>query len=488
MITKNFLSLFLRNLSPKQTVFKNSFWLIIGESSRLFRAITIIYAARILGSSQWGIFAYALALTNFFSIFTDIGINGVLVREVAKNKKFINNYISTSFFIKLPLLLMSMLLIILIIPLFTKITQITSLLKIVVFIFASDVLREFGFSITRALEKMEIEAAVKFLTNMAVGVSSFIFVTIWAKPYFLALGYLVGNLVGFLLILWFLRAYLINILFYFTKTLVPKILSSAWPFAIISLFGAILTNTDILMLGWFKSSYEVGLYSAAQRILQLLYLIPTLVSISAFPLLAKVSSDVNKFTAYFEKFITINFILTFPLWLGGIITAKELIMSFFGHDYLPAVTTFKILLGAIIIIFPMALINNAIFIYDQQKSIIKFIIGGSLLNMFLNLLLIPLYSIEGAGVATTVSILLSNLLIWHKMKEIMPFKILPQLKKILVSVLIMCLVSLLLHYYKANLLLNIFVSASTYGLMLFIFKEEIISELLNFIRLTFKKS
>ncbi|MEK7574274.1 MAG: oligosaccharide flippase family protein, partial [Patescibacteria group bacterium] len=61
---KNFL---FQNLTPRQTVAKNIFWLSLSQiGSRFFRAIIIIYAARVLGAAEYGIFAYVLAFAGFF--------------------------------------------------------------------------------------------------------------------------------------------------------------------------------------------------------------------------------------------------------------------------------------------------------------------------------------------------------------------------------------------------------------------------------------
>lgn len=481
---KTIIPFFLKNLSPKQIVLKNTFWLFAGETSRILKGLIIIYATRILGPTEWGIFAYAITLANFFAIFTDIGINGILTREIVKNQKLINYYLSTSFYIKLPLLIISVALTVFVAPLLTNMSEINPLLKIIVLIFAIDVLREFSFSVVRALEKMEIEALVKTLTNVGVATFSFVFLALWAKPYFLALGYFLGDLFGFLVIIWFLRAYLKNIFLYFSKTLVPKILSSAWPFALISLFGTILVNTDVLMLGWFKPSYEIGLYAAAQRALQLIYLGPSLLVVATFPLFTKASANKAKFKDYFEKILSLMFLLTLPIWIGGLISGTGLIDTFFGHEYLAASNAFKILLFPIIIGFPTILINNAIFIYDKQKTVISFIISGGILNLVLNYLLIPKYGIEGASLATTASLIFSNLFIWHQMKKIVPFGVLYRLKKIIMATVLMGLVTFMLQYNDINFLLNLILSALVYSLSLLLLREKLIREILTIIKIT----
>ena len=57
----------------------------IGQiGGRLLRSIVIIYAARILGAGEWGVFSYAITFVAFITSFTDIGINPILTRETAR--------------------------------------------------------------------------------------------------------------------------------------------------------------------------------------------------------------------------------------------------------------------------------------------------------------------------------------------------------------------------------------------------------------------
>ena len=45
------------NQTPDQTIAKNTIWLVVGKiGTRLLRTILVIYAARILGAANWGVF------------------------------------------------------------------------------------------------------------------------------------------------------------------------------------------------------------------------------------------------------------------------------------------------------------------------------------------------------------------------------------------------------------------------------------------------
>ncbi|PIY59464.1 flippase, partial [Candidatus Wolfebacteria bacterium CG_4_10_14_0_8_um_filter_37_11] len=48
--------------------------------SRLIRAAIIIYAARVLGAAEYGIFSYVLSFAGFFTIFADLGVSPLMTR------------------------------------------------------------------------------------------------------------------------------------------------------------------------------------------------------------------------------------------------------------------------------------------------------------------------------------------------------------------------------------------------------------------------
>jgi len=100
----NLKSFLFQNHTAEQTITKNTLWLIIGKiGGRILRTILVIYAARILGAANWGIFSYAASLTGIFAVLTDFGISSLITREHARDSmsKEKDKLISTAFFLKL---------------------------------------------------------------------------------------------------------------------------------------------------------------------------------------------------------------------------------------------------------------------------------------------------------------------------------------------------------------------------------------------------
>ncbi len=481
---KKIKSFLFENKSTRQTVAKNTFWLFFGEiSSRVLRGAIVIYAARVLGADGWGVFSYAITFAALFTIFSDLGLGAILTRESAKNPELRPQYLSTSLFIKLSLVGISVVLIIFAAPLFTKIPSAKTLLPIVALILVFDGLREFGFSLNRAMEKMESEAFTKTVTNLLITALGFLFLMTSKTAESLAWSYTIGSAVGFLIMIWTLRKYFTNLVSNFSKKLLWPIFSAAWPFTLMGILGAIMLNTDTIMLGWYKTAEELGFYSAAQRPIQLIYILPSLIGTAVFPSFARLAKrDNEKFRQILEKSIGMVLMVGLPIILGGLIVGKDLMLLVFGNEYLPAVTTFKILLITILFVFPGAFLGNAIFAYDAQKKFIGFLAIGALGNILFNYLLIPRFGIEGSAIATVAAQLLANGFGWYNMKKINNFCIMPHLKKTFAATILMSIFTYIFYMLKISVFINLPLSVIIYFAVLYLLKEPFLAEVKSIFR------
>lgn len=481
MLKKIKLFLF-ENQTVKQTVLKNTFWLGFGNiAGRLIRAVVIIYTARKLGAADYGIFSYALSLAAFFTLFSDIGVNAILTKEGAKKPLLRYEYFSTIFFIKIVLLIISLLLIFLLAPIFTKIPEALPLIPIIAFILIFDAIREFSSAYTRALEKMELEAGVFIFTNIAVVIFSLAALIIKPTIFTLTIGYAAGSALGALAMVLVLRKEYKNVFGYFNKKLIYPIISAAWPFAFLGLLGGIMINMDMIMLGWMRTAQELGFYAAAQKPVLLLYLVPSIIATSIFPVFSRFSAKDTTalFRSIIEKVITLIIAVALPLIFGGIILSQEIIQIIYGNEYLPSIPAFQILILTILFIYPGTIIGNAIFAYDKQKSFLGAVFAGAVGNFFLNMLLIPYYGITGAALATIAAQILNNGILWRSMKKINNFKTLTNLKKVIPAAVFMAFFTLTLKWLELNFFLNVILSAALYISALYAMKEKLLLEIIR---------
>jgi len=469
-------SFLLQNKSAGQTIAKNTIWL---TASRLFghliKAGLLIYAARVLGTTSYGVFSYALSIAVLFSIIADFGVGGLVTRNLSSTEGEQKPLLMTSLVIKLCLISASMLLVLFVAPVLTKIPEAAGLLPIIAVLIMLDGAREFLLSINRAKERMEIEAMILMLTNTFIVLIGLVTLMFLRTSGTLLLAYTIGSGLGFLVALLLLGKYLAGIWHHFNKGLVKMIVRESWPFALFGLLGVVMINTDIVMLGFFRDASRVGLYSAAQKPIQVIYMIPAVIAMSFLPAVTKLANRDNaRFKKFLEQTVTATLLIGTPIVLGGIILGRGLIDLVFGAEYLDATLAFQLLLVTVFIVFPSIVIANAVFAYNQQKSFVGFLLLGAVGNIVFNLILMPKYGISGSAVATIGAELIANAFIWTRMKKINHFVILPHLKRILPAAAAMAGMTVLMQYLGVNLLLNIMLSAAAYFLLLKLFKEPLL--------------
>ena len=410
----------LNNKTVGQTIAKNTFWLFAGQAgSRVLRAAIVIYAARVLGAASWGAFSYAIGIAAFLTIFSDIGINALITKEASRNPELKNRYLSTAFFLKLALLLIFVIGVVISARYLSNIQEAFSLIPIIIFVFAFDTLRDLGSALSRAMEKMEIEAGINIFTNFAIVVLGFAFLAVSPTSQSLALAYAIGSGIGLISIFFALRKHFSGLFRNFTKSLIKPILTMAWPFGLMGLMGVVMLNTDIIMLGWMSAPERVGFYAAAQKPIQLLYVLPSLLASSIFPVMSRLSkSDPAGLKKILSKYLKLVLWAAIPVAIIGFVFAKPIIEILFGSAYLPAVAAFRILILTILIVYPSTLIGNAIFAYDHHKAFVKFALTAIAGNVLFNAMLIPPLGIEGAAISTLFTQLITNALIWRKLRKI----------------------------------------------------------------------
>src|SRR3989338_5771086 len=470
--------LFVNN-NTKQIIVKNTFWLFAGESlGRLIKLGLIVYAARELGAGGWGIFAYALSIASLLMIFSDMGIENLVAREISQKKYNHKMFISAAFLLKSIVLTISIALVIFVSPYISNVTEARGLFFIIAVIFFFDVIRNMGFAINRVMEKMEREMMIKVIMNFVILGLGIVLISMDPSPLSLAIAYATGSATGALLILSFVQK---NIVEFITKTnmeAVKLVLKTTMPFAVIALVGSIMTNTDIFMLGIWKAPEDIGLYAAAQRFFQFIIIIPSMIASASFPLMARLADKNNeKFKIVLEKTLEVFIMIGVPTTFGGLILANQIIPLVFGQAYLGAIPVFQILMIMLLVSFPLIVLINSIFVYNQQKKLVLANIFGVLANVTLNFFLIPKFGIIGATVATLISTSIIAWIMWRKMKEINDFDILPALKTVILPVIVMTLTTLILKHLGIGTILNIIISSTAYFLVLFLIKRSILKEL-----------
>jgi stage V sporulation protein B len=280
----------------------------------------------------------------------------------------------------------------------------------------------------------------------------------------------------------------------FSKKLAKKLVIYGFPIMLSGAAGLIIGYTDTILITFFRSLEEVGIYQTAQPTARLLWFFAGSLITVLFPLVAELKTKKDK---RLEKGISLIYryiwIVLVPFALMAFSFSKEILNLFFGSFYAQGSPVLKILtVGAVF--FSITQINGVVLNgLGKPKNFTKVVYTGALVNLVGNLSLIPIIGIIGAAISTLLTYLVMLLFSFTEVKKFIKVKI-PFTDWI--KTLVFGFVSLLSIYLLKNLLVtNVFlevficfsVSISVFFGLLIILKVINLNELLGLIKQIVKK-
>jgi len=219
-----------------------------------------------------------------------------------------------------------------------------------------------------------------------------------------------ANAVSFLLHYLFSRGFArIRLIFDWLEW--KKIISYSWPLALTIGFNLIYLRTDTLLLSLLKRPSEigiiaeVGIYGAAYKVIDVLITFPFVFAGIILPILTRVWAEKNreKFYSILQKSIDAMVILAVPTMVGTQLVAGEIMSLVAGPDFAVSGPILKVLIIAAGMIFFGIMFSHAIIAINRQKQIIGAYAFVAFSSVIAYLIVIPVYSYQGAAWITVYS-------------------------------------------------------------------------------------
>lgn len=462
-----------------KTVTKNTTYLMSAfVAQKILTFLYFAFVARIIGDANLGKYVFALSFTVIFSIFIDLGLNQVLIKEVAKCKEKIINYLSNIFIFKILASIVCFLIMILIInllnyPLETKILVYWAGGTMIL-----DSLNSTFYAVWRGLQNLKYEAIGIIIYQGVIVLFGVMALLLKLPLYTLILALILGGLSNFLFVLITLRkrGLIFPKIILFDKKIIFWLLKITIPFSFAIIFSRILGYSDIILLSILTNDKNVGLYSAAFKLTFALQFIPGTFSASLFPAFSNYFiSSKEKLIYIFEKAVVYLIFIVLPISISSIILADKIILGIYGSGFADSIFAFKILMLSLFFIFLnyvcIPLLNAC-----NKEVVSTVIIGiGVAISIILNLIFIPIYGFIGAAWTATIVPAIMFCLFLFLVNKIFPESIWRRkelIKKILKSIFAVVIMGLFIFYLKSIILWPVlfFLSFFLYFVILFFVK------------------
>ncbi len=391
--------------------FANTSWMFAEKIIRLLIAFVVgVYVVRYLGPENFGILSYAISFVGLFATIATLGLDSIVVRELVKDPDRRDEILGSVFYLRI----------------------IGAVIAIILTIVTSFLLKESFFNILlisiivtstlfQSLNVVEyyFQARVESKFNVYVQSSSLflasiikVLLVLFSAPliYFAAV-YVIEFMflsVGFFIV------YKLNDLkisnWKFKSSTAIELVKDAWPLILSGVVIAVYMKIDQVMIKNMLSNKELGYYAAAVKLSEAWYFVPMAISTSLFPAIVKAKQVSEKL--YFSRLQKLYDILA---WMAIAIAipvtflSEFIIKIVFGVKFLPAAPVLTIYIWAGVATF-LGVASSQYLISENMTKLSFFrTLLGMILNVILNLILIPIYGIVGSALATLISYTLSTI-------------------------------------------------------------------------------
>ncbi|QLK32456.1 flippase [Lactobacillus crispatus] len=451
----------------------------------IFPLITFPYVSRVLSVEGMGIYNFSSTYVGYFVLLAGLGIVTYAVREGAKYRDDVdkmNIFASQVFTINMISTFISYILLILSLIIFKSLRS--YVLTILIFslqIFFTTIGTEWIYTIYEDYQYITIRSIIfKFISIFFL----FIFVKN-STDYLWYAGITVFASVG---------SNLLNYLHAKSIVQIKLVKNPNWRYhlkPILIIFASTLAMTlyissDTTILGLLKNNYDVGIYSVSVKIYTIINGLINGLLVVTIPRFAMLLGR-RKITEYKRVLSTVinnASILVLPTTVGLIMLSREIVLVIAGNKYLDSVFPLQIISFAIIFANFALIFNECILIpAKREKKTLRNTIITGLINIILNVLLIPLWSYNSAALTTVIAEGMMMIMSAWDAKDILRDIIFSKgiIKNVFsaiagcIGIVMVCLLcNLICDFLIGKIVLSVFLSILVYGGILLLLKNEVI--------------
>ena len=380
-------------------------WLTGERVIRLGIGVVITVAiARHLGPESFGQLNYGIAMTTLFAVLAALGLDSIVQRDLVTMSDQRSQLLGTCFVLKLVAGILGYILLILIV----RATVREPATRAAGYVIGLGLLANGSFAVDSWFQS---QTQAKF-SAYVLGLSFFL-----GGATRVALLFLGGGLLAFAWA-YSLEPILIGILFLiffqaiagslrdweFDRCLARRWLAESWPLLLSGLAVIVYTRIDQVMLAHLANDRALGIYSAAVRISEIGYFIPPILAASFLPSIVRTRQlGTAKYNLRRQYYFDLSVVIAVAIALPTTLFSGSIIRLLYGNAYAGAVPILCALAWATLFAFMGGARQQYLITEGHMKFSLAATLAAALLNIVLNIFLIPRYEGFGAAIATLIS-------------------------------------------------------------------------------------
>jgi PST family polysaccharide transporter len=384
-------------------------WLMVDRVVRMGMSLFVgVWIARYLGPAQFGSLNFAVAYIALFGSAATLGLEGIVVREVLHRPEDTHKTLGTTLALRGSAGLLaagvSIAVLCLIQPHDRQALLLVSIYSVTLIFQAFDTIDAFFQSQVRskitvwAKNGAFLVVAVVRVLLIYAKAPVWAFVTAMAGEVMLGtVGLVLGyRLSGGKILSW--RS---------SRKRAAELLQQSWPVIFSSMAIMVYMRLDMVMLKMMQGEFAVGLYAAATRISEVWYFIPMAIVSSVSPAIMRAKDDPDLFYGRLRKLFSLMTLSACTIGTVVALLSGTIVRILYSSSYRGAGPVLAVHVWASVFVF----LGCAQSPWDITKNLLKLSMFrtalGAVINVAMNLYLIPRYSAMGAAIATVVSYAIS---------------------------------------------------------------------------------
>ncbi|MBI5037478.1 MAG: flippase [Candidatus Kerfeldbacteria bacterium] len=391
-------------MSNTRAIAHNTIVQIIGKGiSTIIGVVVVGLLTRYLGEAGFGQYTIVMAYLQLFGILVDMGLYVILVKRISEPGIDADAVASNI----LTLRLISAVVFLGLAPLVILFFDYPSIVKMGVLI---TTLSFFGITLNQVLSgifqkhmRMDKVVIAEVVGRIVLVAGTYGCVVLDLNLLWILAVVSVSSLVNFMMTYVFSRQF-IRLRLRFDWEVWRSVIRDAWPIALSIGFNLLYFKTDVLFLSHYQGDAAVGLYGAANKVLEVLVTFPAMFAGLVLPLLtaAWVSGDRERFRGILQKSYDAMLMVALPLIVGTMLLADP-IMHLVAPEFSASPDILRLLIVATGIIFVGNLFGNTVVALNRQRATLW--LYGAIAGIALvgYMVAIPAHSYYGAAVVRIVA-------------------------------------------------------------------------------------
>lgn len=381
-------------------------WLLAEQITQLIASLVVgVALARYLGPTDFGLLNFVLAMVALVVPFAGLGLNHILTKDLVTRPEIEGALLGTVAALTLSGGILATVVMATWLAIFP--IEHASLTFYILLIVATRCVSVFGFLqfwfLAKDMQGYYSRTRIATMTGFA-GLRLVMLLLNASLDAFLVLAAAEAVFEGLRAILAYLSKRHLVVRWRFDFALARNLLGRSWPMIVGGVTGVIYLKLDIVMLSSMRSAEVAGIYSVASRLSEIWYVVPGVLLSAAFPPLLRLrASDQARYRMRIQDLLDLMAAAGMAIAVVTCLLAPYIVSLLFGEAYAAAAPILMVHVWAGVFIFMRAVLSKWILAEGLYTLSLCTQASGALMNVFLNVLLIPEYGGMGAAVATLIS-------------------------------------------------------------------------------------